>query len=152
MSTLRCFFTDTGVVFDEAISKPIFETLNNVINQQEKYINSEWLFFVGQNDFRGSIKLAEVDWKNSHARLEISWTSDNPKEVSQALEWMVAALFSKVDINKFHAQIEQDSMLERAFSDAGFKREVLLRKHAFIDGCYKNISWMGICRDMVKNI
>lgn len=34
---------------------------------------------------------------------------------------MVAALFSKVDINKFHAQIEQDSMLERAFSDAALK-------------------------------
>jgi diamine N-acetyltransferase len=99
----------------------------------------------------GNIYLRNIDWISRHAEIQI-WIGE-PDQRSKGYGQAALRLLTKYALQdlalfRLYAFILEDNIPSlRMFEKYGWIVEAKLRKHAFIDGEFKNFIVMGLCAD-----
>jgi RimJ/RimL family protein N-acetyltransferase len=106
---------------------------------------------VESDELIGSCGLREVDARARHASFGIvigakeRWGQGLG---SEAVRLIVEVGFARLNLNRIWLLVHEDNERGiRAYERAGFRREGLLREHAFREGRYVNEVLMGILRE-----
>ncbi len=99
----------------------------------------------------GNIYLKEIDWVARHARL--SMFIGDPAHRSKgygrvAVRLMTEHAFKCLGLLRVHLIVLADNEPAiRAYKKCGFQTEGRLRRHAYVNGQFRDMQFMGLCAD-----
>jgi RimJ/RimL family protein N-acetyltransferase len=99
----------------------------------------------------GNIYLRKIDWLSRQAEIQI-WIGE-PTQRSKgygkaALDLMVGYAFNDLGLHKLYAYILEDNAPSIGlFKKCGWIVEAKMRKHAYVEGEYKDFIVLGLCTE-----
>jgi RimJ/RimL family protein N-acetyltransferase len=144
----------------------LYETLVNPFRYVSRAAEEEWIrrkaaysqteihlaiCLTESNQHIGNIHLRSIDWTARIAEVGIFIGEAEHRSNgygSQAVRLMVRHAFNDLGLLRLYLTVFEDNHRAiRAYQKCGFVVEGRLRKHAFKLGRFKDLIFMGICRD-----
>ena len=98
----------------------------------------------------GTVGLSEIDRRNRRAEYGILMGEPEARGrglAAEASRLILRYAFEVLDLNRVSLQLLADNELAvRLYERLGFKREGILRQHAWKDGCFHDVLVMGMVR------
>lgn len=148
------WINDRDTVLFNSYFKPVSKDEHKLWFEKIKCANDMNFFGIYKNEegqLIGSCKLFNINFIDRNAELQIRIGDVNNRckgYGSQALELLVSFGFDDLNLNKIFLHVFRDN--ERAIKSyrrVGFIEEGILRRHAHIDGYYKDVLVMGLLRE-----
>lgn len=100
--------------------------------------------------YLGQVSLSMIDNVARHAELAVVLCPDSTHKGlgREAISLMLRFAFEQLNLNRVYLKVHaENARAIRCYEACGFRREGILRRHAFIDGQYVDVLCMGILQE-----